>query len=426
MSIKRLLILGAAHTMEIIAQKAKDMGVTVIVTDYKPDLPATRIADESYLVSTHDIDGLVKLCADKKIDGVMTGFTDSLLPYYIELCKRMGYPCYITREQMRLNLDKRFFKDTCRAYSIPVVPEFSTEDIVSDNVEYPIIIKPIDNSGSRGITVCNHRDEVKAGIRLALEWSEKKEYVIERYMTCDDLVIYYNIQNGVASLSAVNDPYMNNDQIGCPTQPMAHIYPSKHTRRVLDELDDKLKALFADFGFRDGSVFIQAFVDDEQIYVFEMGYRLCGSREFIVVSSENDVDSLECYIQFAISGKYGESIICERENPLFRNFYITLSFLLRNGHIACIKGFNVMKVHPNVIGHIQSYKKGDTMTAAGTMAQIFGKLYVKATTLEELKKAVIEIQSAVEINDDNGESLLLRQFDPDKLLTHYTQDKDGR
>ena len=122
---KRLLILGGSRISCEIVKHAKNMGIITGVTDYYPieKTPAKQMADEAYFVSTSDVDAIVKLVKENKFDGVFTGFTDSVLPYYAEICKRLEFPCYGTKEQFELFIDKQKYKAKLREYDIPTIPE---------------------------------------------------------------------------------------------------------------------------------------------------------------------------------------------------------------------------------------------------------------------------------------------------------------
>lgn len=97
----KLLILGGMRISCEIIHKAKSMGIYTIVADYNKieDSPGKKIADEHFLVSTIDVDEIVKLIKEQEINGVMVGFNDFMLPYYAEICKKSGLPSYGTKEQ---------------------------------------------------------------------------------------------------------------------------------------------------------------------------------------------------------------------------------------------------------------------------------------------------------------------------------------
>jgi formate-dependent phosphoribosylglycinamide formyltransferase (GAR transformylase) len=92
---KKLLVLGGNALTSDIVLKAKELGVYTIVTDWNtPDVsPAKKLADEYWMESFADSNKIVALIKEHKIDGVFTNYTDSYLPYYVEICERAGLPC---------------------------------------------------------------------------------------------------------------------------------------------------------------------------------------------------------------------------------------------------------------------------------------------------------------------------------------------
>jgi hypothetical protein len=75
--------------------------------------PAMSVADKSVLISARDVDAMEKFCREEQVDGVITGFVDILLKPYMELCKRLGLPCYITEKMLSMSTNKVDFKETC-------------------------------------------------------------------------------------------------------------------------------------------------------------------------------------------------------------------------------------------------------------------------------------------------------------------------
>ena len=127
---KRLLILGGSRISCEIISRARKMGIRVGVTDWYPleKSPAKQMADEAYYESTANIPGIVELVKKQKFDGIITGFTDSVLPYYAEACGVLGFPSYGTKEQFTLFTDKKRTSSCCgsmtslRSPSLPRIP----------------------------------------------------------------------------------------------------------------------------------------------------------------------------------------------------------------------------------------------------------------------------------------------------------------
>src|SRR5699024_8177988 len=139
------------------------MGVKTMVTDWYPveNSPAKQIADEYAMTSTSDIPAMIQLIKENNIDGVITGFTDSVLPFYADVCNGTGLPCYGTRYQFEMLTDKTKYKKLCKEFNVPVIEEYDIKesDLHNDKlkeINYPVLVKPTDGSGARGVFICHN------------------------------------------------------------------------------------------------------------------------------------------------------------------------------------------------------------------------------------------------------------------------------
>lgn len=106
-----------------LVEAARNVGIRPVVTDYSDtkDSPAKLAADEYFDVNSADVDAVVELIEREQIDGVMTGYSDKMLPYYARICERAGLPSYATEEQLRLFTDKAKYKRLCREFGVPTI-----------------------------------------------------------------------------------------------------------------------------------------------------------------------------------------------------------------------------------------------------------------------------------------------------------------
>ena len=170
-------ILGANAIICEIVNAAKALGVYTIVTDYNPveKAPAKLIADEYWNDSIMDYDVLLPKIKEHKVDGILTGFIDIVLLPYHHLCELAGLPCYATKEVFETTMDKAKFKKLCRDNDVTVIPEYdlATFDPNIINEKNKVIIKPVDNSGSRGVIVCGNSDDFGKCLDYSLSFSKK-------------------------------------------------------------------------------------------------------------------------------------------------------------------------------------------------------------------------------------------------------------
>lgn len=407
---KKLLILGGTVLTCDIVKTAQSKGLYTIVTDWnKPDLsPAKLIADEYWNISLMDYDLLTEKIKEENINGIITGFTDSYLLPYQRLCEMNNLPCYATKEQFEWTTDKASFKTKCRKYDVPVVPEFDVNsfDKTIINQEHKVIIKPVDNSGSRGIFICDRPEEFEEKLRCSLDFSEKKQVVIERYMDCDDISLEYKIQDGEVTLSSICDRYIYKTQNeGSVTSIL--IYPSKYTDVYMEDVDKKVRRMFEGEGFKNGVLFMQAFVENGLFYFYEMGYRLSGGRHYIFTKNQNGDSAVEELINFAMTGNMSNQRIAGIANPCFKNICCQLSIICLSRKIVAIKGWEDIVRIPQIIDVSSVYKVGDTVGKQGTSASIFARLHIVVKNLEELNEIIEKVYSTLRVEDSSKNNLVI-------------------
>ena len=412
---KKLLLLGGPSLMCDVIRKAKEMGVYTIVTDwYEPDISvAKKEADEYRMISSADVDALVQFVRDEHIDGVYTQYTDSALPYCQQVCEAAGLPFFITAEQEHLISNKRESKHLCMKYGIPVSKEFHiTDEFLPEDlaaIEWPVLTKPTDNSGQRGITICNNTEELKKGYAYAKESSKEGAVVVEEYMRGDYVVLNFTLQDGNLYLSGMADKPVIDEKYanGLIRLPKGYIMPSEYLDLFYEKRFRNFEALAKGIGLRNGNWSVECVVRNNDFYVFEMQFRLGGMRHYTFVQAENGIDTLEMHIRFALTGKFEGYDLSELDTPYYKKTYCSLNMLLKDGTITRVEGLDILDRLPEVKSYLPMHQIGDKVEISGTVFQIFMKASIEAENRRDLDRVLGEIQNSVRVLDGNGNNMLL-------------------
>ena len=226
---KKLLILGGDSFSIDIVKTAKSMGVYTIVTDWYDvkRSPAKLVADEYWNISIEDYDLLSQKIKECGVDGIFTGFTDSYLLPYQHLCEINNLPAYGTKNQFEILTNKSLYKEWCRRFGVPTIQQY---DITSEDIHYPVIVKPVDGSGSRGLQICNNYEELQVAIVEAKKASKQGEIIIERYMTGREVTIFWTFVDGEYYLSAIANRHVKHNQGNDVIPlPVGYTFPSVYT-----------------------------------------------------------------------------------------------------------------------------------------------------------------------------------------------------
>lgn len=419
---KKFLILGGIALSKEIAKYAKLLNFDVYVADYLKDSPAKKIADKSFLIDALDTNAISELIKTEKIDGILTGFVDLLLPYYYEICRKTGLFYYGTNEQFKILHDKVLFKNLCKRHNIPVVEEYEINSIDDEesinNLHFPVLLKPVDNSGGRGITICHNVSEFKNNYLESLKFSKSKKILIERYMQSKEVTIFYILKDGEIKLSAMGDRHIKHFSDDKIPLPVAYTFPSIHLKKYEKDLNDKVINMFKSIGLRNGMIFIQSFIENGECVIYEMGYRLTGSLEYNIIEHASGYNPLQMMVEQAVFGKT-YSNITKLANPYFKNKYCNITFLINPGTIKKIEGVEQIKKISNVLDLFLSYEEGDEIpfSAKGTLAQVVARVFAFAPNYEELTKTIELIHSKFKVISTDDENMLLPTFDTKEFLS---------
>ena len=412
---KKLLILGGNALTSDIVLKAKELGIYTIVTDWNtPEVsPAKKLADEYWMESFADAEKIVALIKEHKIDGVFTNYTDSYLPYYVEICERAGLPCLANIKQIEAISNKDQSKQLCIDHGISVSKRYNVTNVEDiDNltdISYPVLTKPVDNSGQRGIYVCTSKEELKKLYTESLEFSATKNVMIEEYVQGDYTVMFYTIQNGHVTLATMSDkPVYGNFENNLPKLPMGYFLPSKYVSLAQEIMVPKVQSFVSHLGLKNGVIGIEAVVKDNDIFVFEMQFRLGGMRHHNFVQKENGMDLLEMLVRFSLTGRFEgwDASVCD--NALFKNCYCSLNVLIKPDTVEKIEGLDEVLKIPEIYASTQMLYEGDSVKLAGTVQQIAFKFSLVASSKSKVLNAIDKIYTTLKIFNKEGEELKLK------------------
>lgn len=420
---KRLLLLGGVRPMCEVVKEAHKLGVEVYVTDYLENSPAKQIADKSFMVSTTDVDAVVELCKREQIDGVFTGYTDSMLPYCKKICDKLGFPFWADEESIENCIDKLKFKKICKEAGLPTVPwQIATKENYRDlelEIEFPIVIKPVDNSGSRGVFKCFSKDEFIRLCEKSLSFSAKGMVMIERMMNCEnEFSVYYMIYEGKAYLSQMGDRYVTIPDVHMAPLSQGINYPSVHLNEWMSKMESHVTNFFEKNNMQNGFCFFQGFYEDGQFYVHEIGYRLAGGFAYKYVDKLSGYNQVQQMIRYSLTGEMQIEEI-KKSNALFQTNAMLVIAVLKEGVIGRIEGIEHIKKISGILEVCQLHFVGDEINVQGATARVIAHILCIAENKNEFTRIVNEIKKNLKVYDTNENNMLIDLIDAEKVNLFY-------
>lgn len=411
---KKLLILGGGSDMVNVTKLAQSMGCTVHILDWYDTLrsPAKMVADAYSDLSIFDTDAVVGYIKENGIDGVMTGYTDSYLEQYLVICEAAGLPHYGSEKAFGIGADKMLFKKACRESGVGVIPgthayDFETVKAFAEENGYPLMLKPTDNSGSRGVNKCEKPEDLRKCYEYALSFSKSQNVIVEKFMDCESVVCSYQLAGKDAYLSAFCDrDIYKSEETGSAFTSEAR-YPSAYLDRFIAEEDANMRKMFRENGFADGMVGVMGYVDEKGFYWCEMTYRPSGGHHYTFINDQTGINGLALLIEFAVTGKT-ESYDPSKENPYFHEYCGMVHIPgVAEKKIAKVEGIAQIRQLPNIIEVCEELRVGQTVGKDGTTAQTLLSVWAKGKNQDDYKKTIAKVKSLLKVYDHEGNSLVL-------------------
>ncbi len=416
---KKLLIIGVEEN-ETLIRAAHDMGVYAICVDRDADkfqCEAKKLADEIWQMDYSDIPAVAEKCKQNGVSGVMAGYSEFKVLHAAQISEALGLPFYATTEQIDITRNKRTFKDLCIQYDVSIPKDYCfakplTEE-EKDAVNYPVIVKPTDYAGSKGITVCHNRDQLNAAIQHALEFSRSKTIICEDFVEGTELMAIYTLKDGEISLSSVGEKHHAMDHEGCGGLCDAVVMPSRYLKKYQEEVDGKIRRLLQGIGAKNGMAFFQLIANDERITCFEMGYRLNGNNDCRIIERYNGINYMKMMISYSLTGNMGDDL--KKDDPSFGAYLCTLCPHVKVGTVGCVE-YSALSAY-EWIDDIYSYIYPGKVIFDMNTSQCRGLLIkMQAKTLEELAERIKTVQKGVTVTNTEGENMLFKPFDTKRLF----------
>lgn len=386
--VKKILLLGGSAQQVIAIKAAKHLGYYTILCDYLPDNPGQYEADQFYLISTTDKDAVLELAQKEKIEGVLAYASDPAAPtaaYVAEKLELPGNPLKSVEILCNKDQFRKFLLEN--GFSVPDAKGYSLAiDAVKekDGFEYPIIIKPVDSSGSKGATVLYTEDGLSEALNFAFSFSRSHRIIIEHYIEKKHPYLIGGdifIKDGKIVLWGLLN--CHRDVNVNPLVPVGKSYPLQLGENDIKNVKHTLSSMVEKLGIRNGSMNVELVVDkDDHVWPIDVGPRSGGNMIPDLLGDMFGVNIAEMSIEAAM-GTEIKGNICEPNG-----FYATHN--LHSNRNGRYKGISFSpEIEPYIYRKCLYKKQGDVVEYFDNAAKCLGIVFFKFPD-EDVMKSVLE------------------------------------
>ncbi len=392
--MKKILMLGGSMQQIPIIKKAKEMGLYVITCDYLPDNPGHKYADEYYNVSTTDLEGVLEIAKKLDIDGIVAYASDPAAPTAAYVAEKLNLPGN-PYESVKILTRKDMFRDFLQKNNLtsPKAEGYNKyEDAYReiDKFQFPVMVKPVDSSGSKGVVKIYDKSQLQDAVVEALMYSRSKRFIIEEfiekkgYQVSGDGFSY----NGKLVFSSYGNELYSGKNGTREYVALGEFWPSVLTDEQKSMVDSAVQQIITCLGMKTGAYNIEAILDkNDNVYILELGPRNGGSYIPQLIELATGVDM----VKYTILGALGEdcSELSMKKTEGFYSNYKIMSH--QSGKFIKVTYDPKFKTE-NLISEYCTCRPGDNIEPYKNTSNSLGEIIFKAESMEEM----VEITSNID------------------------------
>lgn len=389
--MKRLLILGGSRYIIPVIRAAHDLGCYVITCDYLPDNIAHKYSDEYCNISIIDKDAVLKAAKKMNIDGIMSFACDPGVVTAAYVAEKLGLPSSGSYESVKILQNKGLFRKflTENGFNVPVAKSYKNiEEAVNDKDRYhwPVIVKPVDSAGSKGVIRVDDPKKLEKSIEYTLSFSHSGEFIIEDFLekkghSSDTDSFSVNGELKFVSFSAQRfDENASN-----PYTPAAYSWPSSISEAHQKELTSEIQRLLKLLNMRTSIYNIETReCEDGRAYIMECSPRGGGNRLAEMLHYATGVDLVTNSVRAAL----GMPIINVEQKP-YCGWWAEV--ILHSDKAGIFTELWIEdEVQKNVVEKDLWISSGDIVRDFSAANEAIGTLVLKFDTRERLEEVLSE------------------------------------
>ena len=305
--MKKLMLLGGIRYLLPAIEAAHKHGIHVITVDYLPDNIAHKYSDEYHNVSILDKEAVLKLARELKIDGILSYAVDPGVVAAAHVAEQMGLPFTCSYEAACILQDKSRFRQFLaeHGFNVPNARGYNNPEEALKDVDYfnwPVIVKPVDSAGSKGVSRVDDPEDLPMAIANALEESHNGYFIVEDFLELEGYQSSADCfsVNGKLVYADYSDQLFDKDAAN-PYTPALEIWPSTMKREHQDYLTNELQRLLTLLNCGTGLYNVESrLCKNGKPYIMEVSPRAGGNRIAELQRIGTGIDLIEAEVLKAV------------------------------------------------------------------------------------------------------------------------------
>lgn len=402
----RLMVLGGGRHQVPLIRRAFERGIDVVLVDYLPDAPGRNLAKYPELVDATDAEAALELARSYEVDGVITTGTDMPIRTMALVAESLDLPAYLTAKSARAATDKHTMHECLTAAGVPMASRtvLNHGKATLDRVELPVVVKPADSQGQRGVTSVFAREHLDSAIGRASSASRSGTVLLEQFLEGPEVTANVWVRRGSVEIMLVNDRITFNPPpyVGIAFQ---HRFPSQAAATQVDRVRDLAQLIANAYGLETGPLYIQMIMTADGPIIVEAAARIGGGHESRLIHHLNSWSTDDALIDIALGLEPAPP------PPIPSEAHSLVNFIL--GSRGVVGPHSSLKMSEHVLEAAWYVRVGDHLSDVTNSMGRIGYFVAKAETADHLIAAAESYYRSLSLPSDDGRNLVIV---PDRAL----------
>lgn len=380
--------------------------VELILLDTTKEVKAFPYADRFIQVDTSNPESELEAARREKVDYILTACGDSPLLTMAYVSAKLGLPCYLTEEKTRDLTNKIYMKRKMAENGIPtakfIYVDSIDDDIDTSSLQYPLIVKPVDSNGSKGVKKVFEEKELKKLLSEAFHYSRSKNAIIEEYKEGTELSVDVYIERGEAKILSVttsNKIRENEDSFTILQSefPPKVEYSKDKVREICQQIADV-------YELKDSPLLVQMIVGTGEYNVVEFSARMGGGSKYHLINVLSGIDIMKVYVEMVMGEKPHVEPKRQWNNALMNYVYC------KPGIFVELKNFEELKQNGLIYSYFTYKMPGAVIEKSNTSSDRVAGFLVVGNSEEEVKEKLSRANNQLQVLTPNGEDIMRHEF----------------
>ena len=403
MGRKKIMLLGGLRYLIPVIESAHRLGYHVITADYLPGNVAHRYSDEYVNVSIVDKEAVLQAAREREIDGILSFACDPGVVTAAYVQQELGLPSHGPFKSVEILQNKDKFRNFLseNGFHVPAFRSFrNRQEALAEKgaLDYPVIVKPVDSAGSKGVSRVDSAEELDAALDAAFKNSISGRVLIEKYLEkrgCSSDTDCFSIDGRLSFVSFSAQRF--DSTAANPYTPAAYSWPSTFTKEEEEYLTSEIQRLISLLGMGTALFNVETLVStDGTPYIMELAPRAGGNRLSEVLRQATGVDMITAITRWAVGDSVGRIEQCP-----YNGFWAEI--ILHANDAGPFRGLQIDRSIPaEIIEEDLWVHPGDFVQPFGAANQAIGTLILKFRNAADLERTMASQSQWLKVLVDLG------------------------